>query len=204
MIVPILYTKIDMVHPNTMTKKNYHFCAAYPGIRKLFYTDETGAHIIYSNNRGCEDWRLKHIFDELNCPWWPQKVIFDCFILDRDAFEAKSPREVLAAETIRKMTLPESKYKGDLIAVCIDAYFPEEPEMIFSKRRKKLEKLFHGKTTPQNIFLAESLGVGEIQNGTVHQNWAVKIADGEEPTLLYQAMDAPYIQGKNRELYICA
>lgn len=196
---PSLGINIKDHGPEILEGRTWRASEKIDGVRRLFYKSQTGRVSCYSRTGKPDRW-LTHITDYLSAPWFPDDMIYDCELADRQLYFDRVDSFILRAETSGKANQQYYTNKKDLMAICFDMIRPGGDDRTGQERHDLLVKTFSGSSPNEPMIMVPTYGniVGADMDRI--NTLMRQITDQNGEGLMLMALDSIYIPGRSKNL----
>ena len=180
--------------------KHWRISEKVDGVRRLFYKTPRNDVFAYSNTNKQDPW-LSHICEWMTQSHFPNDMIYDCELVDRDSyFNVNIDSFLRRVEASAKASQEYPDNKGDLMAVCFDMVRPGGDMATGKERTARLEDTFRGLLLHEPIIpvpiFGYIYGAEEMMLSSLMDLVGARRGEG----LMLMNMDAPYIPKKTTDL----
>lgn len=198
-LTPMLGENIINHPENILDGKLWRMSEKIDGVRRLFHKDKTGKVTAWSRTNHEDIW-MTHIFEFLEAPWFPDNRIYDCELVDRDAYFKAIPSFELRTISNSKASQQYADNKKDLMAICFDIFIPGGDLRRAEERDLELYSLFNRGRNQDPVIRVPIFGniYGRDLN-TLYKTMDEVTARGGEGLMLLD-MNSIYIPGRSKSL----
>lgn len=198
-LTPMLGEDIRDYPESILNDKLWRMSEKIDGVRRMFHKDEKGDVYAWSRTAHADPW-LDHIFDFLEAPWFPSDRVFDCELVDREAYFAGAPCFELRTISNSKASQQYPDNKKDLMAICFDIFKPGGDLRRAEERDLELYSLFNrGRNQDPMIRVPIFGNVYGNDMETIRKTMESVTGRGGEGLMLLD-MDSIYIPGRSKHL----
>lgn len=198
-LAPMLGENIIKYQDNVLNGKLWRMSEKIDGVRRLFWKDKTGKVTAWSRTNHQDIW-VTHIFEFLEAPWFPYDRVYDCELVDREAYYKQLPSFEIRQISNSKASQQYPDNKGDLMAICFDIFIPGGDLRKAHERDLELYSLFNQSRPEDPVIRVPIFGnVSGADMDIMHQVMDSVIARGGEGLMLLD-MNSIYIPGRSNHL----
>ena len=198
-LTPMLGENIVNYPVNILDGKIWRMSEKIDGVRRLFYKDQYGIVTAESRSNHVDPW-LTHIYEFLESPWFPYNTVYDCELVDREAYYKQVTSYKLRQISNSKASQQYPDNKKDLMAICFDLFKPGGDLRLASERDLELYSLFN-RSRPDDPIIRVPI-FGNVQGSdmeTIQKTMNMVTARGGEGLMLLD-LDSHYIPGRTKHL----
>ncbi len=195
---PALGVNIKDCGAHILAGKRWRVSEKVDGVRRLFYKPQNGPIIAYSRS-GKEDIYLGHITEFLESPWFPVETVYDCEIVDREAYFSHTESFVIRTVTTGKLNQKSHKDKQSLMALCFDVISLKMANS-GDDRTDLLYDLFARSPVSDPIIMIRTLGVIEGEDSAAINSFLDQVYANKGEGIMLMDLSSPYIQGRSATL----
>lgn len=198
-LTPMLGENIINYPENILYGKLWRMSEKIDGVRRMFYKDQYGIVVAESRTNHVDPW-LPHICEHLEAPWFPYDTVYDCELVDREAYYNHVTSYKLRQISSAKASQQYPDNKQDLMAVCFDLFKPGGDLRRAEERDALLYSLFNRGRPEDPIIRVPVFGnVYGADMETIRKTMEMVTSRGGEGLMLLD-MDSHYIPGRTKHL----
>jgi len=199
-LAPALGVNLKDYNPKDILEgKKWRITEKIDGVRRLFYKKPNCQVVAFSRTEKEDKW-LDHITNWLTQPHFPENMVYDCELVDRDTYFSDQESFILRTETNSKASQEYPDNKGDLMALCFDIFNPDGDTRTGHERTQMLQEIFFGNELTEPMILIPILGYIQGADEESLAKLMVQITQRKGEGLMLMDMDAFYIPGRSRHL----
>lgn len=198
-LTPMLGQNLKNYPISILDGKTWRISEKIDGVRRLFYKSATNDISAWSRTNH-EDTFLPHIHDYLSKSKFPSDTVYDCELVDREAYFKHVPSFILRSTTNSKTSQQYSDNKQDLMAICFDIFRPGGDLRKARDRDLELYSIFQEETLNDPIIKVPMFGtVFGADSEVIYRIMDQVTSRGGEGLMLLD-MDSIYIPGRSAAL----
>ena len=198
-LAPMLGENIVKYPDDILYGRLWRMSEKIDGVRRLIYKDKNGIVTAWSRTMHQDIW-ITHIFEFLEAPWFPYDTVYDCELVDREAYYKQVPSFELRQISNSKASQQYPDNKKDLMAICFDIFRPGGDLRRAEERDIELYSLFNRSRPDDPIIRVPIFGTfygADME--TLRKTMDMVTARGGEGLMLLD-MDSRYIPGRSNHL----
>lgn len=180
--------------------KHWRISEKVDGVRRLFYKTQSNKVLAYSNTNKEDPW-LSHICDWMTQSHFPNNMIYDCELVDRESyFDIDKDSFLRRIEASSKASQEYPDNKGDLMAVCFDMVRPGGDMATGKERTALLEDTFRGLLLHEPIIQIPIFGYIYGAEEMILSSLMDLVGARRGEGLMLMNLEAPYIPGRSNDI----
>jgi len=198
-LTPMLGENLKNYPISVLDGKVWRMSEKIDGVRRLFYKSASNDISAWSRTNHEDPW-LTHIFEYLDCPWFPSDTVYDCELVDRELYFKNVPSFVLRSTTNAKASQQFPENKKDLMAICFDIFKPGGDLRKGKERDAELYSIFNGAGQDEPMIRVPIFGNAIGADAELIRKTMNKVVAKNGEGLMLMDMDSIYIPGRSKSL----